>query len=91
MMDGDKFAEALLAERSFELCFEGQRFYDLRRWASDVSELNGTIRRPVITPAGTTFTEVEKRSYTSLYVPIPYSEMVRMKGLVQNEGWSNWE
>ena len=56
-----------------------------------MSELNGTIRRPVITPAGTTFTEVEKRSYTSLYVPIPYSEMVCMKGLVQNEGWSNWE
>ena len=25
MMDGDKFAEALLAERSFELCFEGDR------------------------------------------------------------------
>ena len=83
--------EQIRLERRIELCFEGQRFYDLRRWASDVSELNGTIRRPVITPAGTTFTEVEKRSYTSLYVPIPYSEMVRMKGLVQNEGWSNWE
>lgn len=89
---GREAFEALVRnERRIELCFEGQRFYDLRRWASDVSELNGTIRRPVITPAGTTFTEVEKRSYTSLYVPIPYSEMVRMKGLVQNEGWSNWE
>ena len=32
MMDGDKFAEALLAERSFELCFEGQRWYDLVRF-----------------------------------------------------------
>ena len=31
-MPGIDFAEALLAERSFELCFEGQRWYDLVRF-----------------------------------------------------------
>ena len=35
--------------------------------------------------------EVEKRSYQSLWVPIPYTEMIRMEKMVQNEGWSNWE
>ncbi len=31
-MSGEAFADALLAERSFELCFEGQRWYDLVRF-----------------------------------------------------------
>lgn len=32
MSGGEAFGEALLAERSFELCFEGQRWYDLVRF-----------------------------------------------------------
>ena len=87
----EAFETLVRNERRIELCFEGHRFYDLRRWASNVAELNETIRKPVITGSGTSFAEVEKRNYTSLYVPIPYSEMIRMKGLIQNEGWSNWE
>ena len=87
----DVFETLVRNERRIELCFEGERFYDLRRWASDVSELNGAIYRPRISGQQISFEEVEKRNYTSLYVPIPYSEMVRMRNLVQNEGWSNWE
>ena len=34
---------------------------------------------------------VEKRSFTSAYLPIPYKEMLNVKGLVQNEGWENWQ
>lgn len=87
----DKFRELVRNERRIELCFEGQRFYDLRRWAKDVSELNTAIRRPRITPESIDYEEVERRNFPSLYVPIPYTEVVRMKGVVQNEGWSNWQ
>jgi len=34
--------------------------------------------------------EVENRSYPSAYLPIPYSEVLRMTNLVQNEGWDGW-
>ena len=34
---------------------------------------------------------VEKRSFTSAYLPIPYKEMLNVEGLVQNEGWENWQ
>ena len=87
----DVFETLVRNERRIELCFEGQRFHDLRRWATDVSELNDVINRPRITRQSIAYEEVEKRSYPSLYVPIPYTEVVRMKGIVQNAGWSNWE
>ncbi|WP_278964731.1 RagB/SusD family nutrient uptake outer membrane protein, partial [Alistipes senegalensis] len=87
----EEFEKLVRNERRIELCFEGQRFYDLRRWATDVSELNDVINRPRITRQSIAYEEVEKRSYPSLYVPIPYTEVVRMKGIVQNAGWSNWE
>ena len=79
-------------ERRIELCFEGQRFYDLRRWAVDAAELNEAIYKPrIATGQAISYEEVENRNYPSLYVPIPYTEVIRMKGVVQNEGWSNWE
>jgi starch-binding outer membrane protein, SusD/RagB family len=34
--------------------------------------------------------EVEGRSFSSAYLPIPYSEILRMSKLVQNEGWDGW-
>ena len=34
--------------------------------------------------------EVEGRTYTSAYLPIPYSEILRMSKMVQNEGWDGW-
>ena len=44
----EEFEKLVRNERRIELCFEGQRFYDLRRWATDVSELNDVINRPRI-------------------------------------------
>lgn len=82
-------------ERRIETCFEGQRFYDLRRWAGNVQELNVPVHKVVINQNNDTFTytteEVEKRNFSSLYMPIPYGEITRARGLVQNEGWSSWE
>ena len=87
----EAFEKLVRNERRIELCFEGQRFYDLRRWATSVGDLNEAVRKPVISTAGISYDEVESRNFESLYVPIPYTEMVRMKKMVQNEGWSNWE
>lgn len=86
-------------ERRIETCFEGMRFFDLRRWTTD-SDWQAVINKPVhgakITQnSDLTFTydlnfEVEPRLYQSPYLPIPYQEMLRMSNMIQNEGWENW-
>jgi hypothetical protein len=88
-------------ERRIETCFEGMRFYDLRRWTTDAnweSVINLPVHGAYITKgAGTpaTYTynldyEVENRNLPSPYNPIPYNEMMRMNKLIQNEGWPSW-
>jgi hypothetical protein len=87
-------------EWRIETCFEGFRFYDLRRWTTDAnwqSVINKPVHGAMITKtsATPTFTydlnfEVEKRNFPSPYNPIPFNEMMRMSKLIQNEGWSSW-
>ncbi len=91
------FAALVKNERRIETCFEGMRFYDLRRWTTDLTELNKSVHGAGVTknPDGVTFTynlnyEVGARSFSSAYLPIPYSEILRMSNLVQNEGWDGW-
>lgn len=83
-------------ERRVETCFEGMRFFDLRRWTTDLTQLNQAVHGAYITRnADLSFTydlnhQVEARSYSSAYLPVPYSEVLRMGKLVQNEGWDGW-
>jgi len=83
-------------ERRIETCFEGMRFFDLRRWTTDLTMLNKAVHGASITRnADLSFTydlnyQVEVRSYSSAYLPIPYAEILRMSKLVQNEGWDGW-
>ena len=88
-------------ERRIETCFEGMRFYDLRRWTTDAnweSVINAPVHGAYITQvAGTPVSYtynlnyvVEERQFPSPYNPIPYSEMLRMNKLIQNEGWPSW-
>ncbi len=86
-------------ERRIETCFEGLRFFDLRRWTTDAdweSVINKPVHGALITQnSDLTFTydlnfEVEPRLYQSPYLPIPYQEMLRMGNMIQNEGWENW-
>jgi hypothetical protein len=92
----ETFANFVKEERRIETCFEGMRFYDLRRWTTDLTSLNNAVHGASITKnADGSFsykldTEVEKRIYQSAYLPIPYQEMLRMSKLVQNEGWEAW-
>jgi starch-binding outer membrane protein, SusD/RagB family len=91
------FTEFIHNERRLELCFEGQRFYDLRRWSTGLDVLNKPVHMAkIVKNNDNTFTydltvPVETRSFKSAYLPIPYDEVLRMSNLVQNEGWDAWK
>ena len=84
-------------ERRIETCFEGLRFFDLSRWSTDLAELNNAVKGVRVTRnTNGSFTYdfdyvVEERRYNSAFLPIPYSEILRMSNLVQNEGWESWK
>ena len=92
----EKFDALVKNEWRIETCFEGDSFYNIRRWATDVSEINGPVYGTVITDGGNgnyTYNDVVLRTnnYPSLWIPIPYSEIRKAPSLVQNEGWSKWK
>ena len=78
-----------------ETCFEGDRYYNLRRWATDVSEINKPIHMAKISnQAGLISYEypvVETLKYPSLWAPIPYTEIRKCPKLLQNQGWETWK
>lgn len=84
--DKDKMRILIHNERRLELCFESFRFWDLRRWKSN---LNEAARGIDVTAGVYTNFKVEDRSYEDYmyYGPIPYSEMLKYNNLAQNKGW----
>ncbi len=83
--------ELIKNERRIELCFEGHRFFDLRRWKRD---LNTTITGVTITDNGDgTFDYTRKNiinpSYKSfmIYGPLPFDELLKTQNITQNQGW----
>ncbi len=83
--DKGKMRELIRNERRLELCFEGFRFWDIRRWKVN---LNETAKGMNPSSSYTVF-DVEKRSYSDymFYGPIPYSEILKYRNLEQNQGW----
>jgi len=95
----DAFDALVRNERRITMCFEGVRFYDLRRWTTD-ADWQTVINQPV---HGVTITQnsdlsftydftyvADQRKFPSPYNPIPYNEILRMSNLEQNEGWTSW-
>lgn len=73
-------------ERRLELCFEGFRFWDLRRWKENIKVSASGV---TIDASGNfSYGTVEPRAYSDYmyYGPLPYTEVVRW-GLIQNAGW----
>ena len=88
------FGELVKNEWRLETCFEGFRYHDIRRWATDVSQINHPVHRIRISEQGgrTTYTaeELENRKFPSLWLPLPYVERRRCPMMTQNEGWELW-
>ena len=84
--DKEKMRALIRNERRLELCFESFRFWDLRRWKSN---LNETARGMDVNGTSYVKIDVETRSYESYmhYAPIPYSEVLKYSNLEQNKGW----
>lgn len=96
--DKDSMRELIRNERRIELCFEGHRFWDLRRWKVSVEKLNEPIRgikglkdsgAAVFDFSGPYVLATETRKYAPYmyYGPIPYSEDLKWDNLSQNDGW----
>lgn len=86
--DQAKMRELIRNERRLELCFEGFRFWDLRRW----NQLDKLTSVQGIDWNNDTFTilpNVEERHFDSYmnYGYIPYSEALKYSNLHQNKGW----
>ena len=81
----ENMRELIQNERRLELCFEGFRFWDLRRWKKDMTEPAMGVR---ITNDNYVVSTVEKRLYEDFmyYPPLPYNEVLKA-GLIQNNGW----
>lgn len=90
----DAMRERIHNERRVELCFEGHRFFDVRRWKEGARFFNVPVTGMRITPSGTgTFTyerfQVQNRVFADknyLY-PISQSELNRAPALKQNPGY----
>lgn len=73
-------------ERRLELCFEGFRFWDLRRWAASLTE---PVKGVKISNGTYEYFTVEERGYNNSYMhygPIPNREILKFN-FIQNKGW----
>ncbi len=88
-LDKDGLRAAIKNERRIELCFEGHRFWDIRRW-NDKLAMKAPVSGVKIAAdnTATTVSEIESRLYQDyqVYGPIPFGETLKYD-LKQNNGW----
>lgn len=92
-LSNDLFWEKYKKERFVELCFEGHRFYDVRRWKEADKYLKRVKLLKIIKNDDGTFTykpDYQEREWNDkMYLfPIPQSDIIKSGGaLKQNPGW----
>lgn len=86
--DQSAMRELIKNERRLELCFEGFRFWDLRRYKDALNETvrgvnnDGSEYSPI---ANVEIRAMEGEKY--FYMPLPNSEVLKYDALTQNKGW----
>lgn len=85
--DKDKMRTLIRNERRLELCFEGFRFWDLRRWDAPLNEAAKGMS--ITNNNNYNIISVENRVYQPhmKFGPVPYSEILKFSALEQNQGW----
>lgn len=93
-MTQDEMREAIRLERRLELCLEGFRFFDVRRWMIAEDTENKTMHGIELTHSGTNMNagytarivDVRKHVFRKAmyFWPLPYDETVRLPELKQN-------
>lgn len=95
-LDKTAMRDLIRNERYVEFCFENQRYWDLRRWKTAVTTLNGKRGNGiVITKQGSSFSyavqpvdpQAAVFSEKMYFMPIPFDEISKNKNLEQNNGW----
>lgn len=94
-LDQDNLRKLIMNERRVEFAFEEHRFWDIRRWMigeatqRSVSELEIILKDDDLTKEYSV-KEIEKRAYSNYMnlMPVPHTEIVKNKNLVQNWGWA---
>ena len=97
--DSKKFLELVKNEWRITTCFEGIRYYNLRRWTAntdDLSAVNVKVKGALVSgEAGSRSynldNDLETKAYPSLWNPIPYTNVRKCPNLVQNKGWESWK
>ncbi|WP_319503350.1 RagB/SusD family nutrient uptake outer membrane protein [uncultured Draconibacterium sp.] len=88
-LDQAGLREVIRNERRIELCFEGHRFWDIRRWGL-TNVLKETATGISIAPdqVSMSVVNVEGRNYDAHHIfgPVPYNETLKYD-LIQNEGY----
>ena len=93
---GESVFDALVRnEWRVETCFEGARFFHLRRWGASAAQLSIPVHGVRIQSAegGNTYKYevVETKGFPSPWLPIPYLEVRKCEHIVQNAGWETWK
>jgi len=83
--DQDGFRRAIRQERRWELCYEGKRIFDLRRWGNLVETF--LARGNVTNPTPQDLIRAQNVQEKHNLFPIPYLEIQKDPSLTQNPGF----
>ena len=83
--DPDGFRRAIRQERRWELCFEGKRLFDLRRWGNLVETFQA--RAAIASPTPQDLIRAQNVELKHNLYPIPLGEIRKNPNLTQNIGY----
>jgi len=92
-MTQDQMREIIHNERRIEMAFEEQRYWDIRRWRIAEDVFANPLYGLTITNNGgnLNFSRITVAQYSfdmkRYFYPIPYTEVLKNKNMVQNPGW----